>query len=51
MSEAMTNTIEARPAGAEGHGRHRGGAAACEDSAAPTRGRHRRLSPVEEQAA
>ncbi|MGW2561762.1 hypothetical protein ACWCXB_21405 [Streptomyces sp. NPDC001514] len=49
MSEARTNTTEARPQGAGaiqaaggGSGKHRGGAASREDSTAPSHGRHRR---------
>ncbi|MEV7415767.1 hypothetical protein [Streptomyces sp. NPDC089919] len=44
MSQAMTDTMQARPAGAEGRGRHRGGAAPAEESAKPVVGRHRRTS-------
>ncbi|MFB6980613.1 hypothetical protein [Streptomyces scopuliridis] len=53
MSEARTDTTQERPRGAASadrddsggigtHGKHRGGAAATEDSASPVHGRHRR---------
>ncbi|MFJ5552298.1 hypothetical protein [Streptomyces sp. NPDC093225] len=51
MSDVITDTIQGRPAGAEGRGRHRG-AASPEDSAVQALGRHRRTSATaEEQAA
>ncbi|MGP4001235.1 hypothetical protein [Streptomyces sp. 8N706] len=51
MSEARSNTTEARPQGAAGetassHGKHRG-PAASEDAQGPAQGRHRR--PAQDQ--
>ncbi|MEV7424570.1 hypothetical protein [Streptomyces sp. NPDC091212] len=49
MSETRTNTDQTHPRGAaadrgdlDSHGKHRGGAAPAEESAAPAFGRHRR---------
>ncbi|MCX4509385.1 hypothetical protein OHA27_03520 [Streptomyces sp. NBC_01619] len=50
MSEARTDTTQARPQGAAANraepvgaaGKHRGGAAASEDTQSPAHGRHRR---------
>ncbi|MFF7711669.1 hypothetical protein [Streptomyces sp. NPDC007988] len=54
MSEARTDTTQARPQGAAanqaepvGAGKHRGGAAAAEDTTSPVHGRHRRPSKDE----
>ncbi|MEV0966456.1 MULTISPECIES: hypothetical protein [unclassified Streptomyces] len=56
MSEARTDTTQARPQGAAanqaeavGSGKHRGGAAASEDTTSPAHGRHRR--PAKDEAA
>ncbi|MFD8196369.1 hypothetical protein [Streptomyces wuyuanensis] len=56
MSEARTDTTQARPQGAGanqaeavGSGRHRGGAAATEDTTSAAHGRHRR--PTKDEAA
>ncbi|WP_327684539.1 hypothetical protein [Streptomyces sp. NBC_00467] len=47
MSEARTDTTDARPQEAEagGVGKHRGGAARTEDYASPAHGKHRRPEP------
>ncbi|MFF7200700.1 MULTISPECIES: hypothetical protein [unclassified Streptomyces] len=47
MSEARTDTTDARPQEAEagGAGKHRGGAARTEDYASPAHGKHRRPEP------
>ncbi|MEU9983239.1 hypothetical protein [Streptomyces sp. NPDC050856] len=43
MSEARTDTTQARPQGdAGGSGKHRGGAAASEDTTVQPHGRHRK---------